>query len=473
MLCWLRGFVLPSVACQSVNTQLAYEILFEDLDRNGDGVVDIVELRDGLRNWNSTFDSDSEKTIFRAADSNADAGLDFEEFVQYLQDHEKKMKLAFKSLDRNNDGVIDASEIVAAVKSLGIYISLAQANGILKSMDSDGSMTVDWDEWRDYFFLHPAKNISEIIRFWKRSTIIDMGESISIPDEFTEQEKKSGVWWKRLVAAGIASAITRTCTAPLDRLKVLMQVRRSKVSKVGLVSEFQQMMKEGGLLSLWRGNGVNVFKIAPETAIKIGAYEQYKKLLSFDDANLGVLQRFIAGSMAGATSQTCIYPMEVIKTRLILGKTGEYSGVVDCCRKLLKTEGIQAFGKGYVPNLIGIIPYAGLDLAIFELLKNYWLEHYSENSVNPGIAIVLGCSTLSHTCGQLASFPLNLLRTRMQAAIMEKEKIPMFQLIQEIYTKEGKRGFFRGLTPNVIKLLPAVGIGCVANELVKLCFGLT
>ncbi|KAL6039115.1 hypothetical protein STEG23_035075, partial [Scotinomys teguina] len=273
MLRWLWGFVLPAAACQGNYDRLAYEILFEDLDQNGDGVVDIAELRDGLKNWNSSFGSDSEQEIFRNADSNADAGLDFEEFVQYLQDHEKKMKLAFKSLDKNDDGMIDASEIIAAVKSLGIHISLAQANDILRSMDSDGSMTIDLDEWRD-FFLHPAKNIREIIRFWKHSTIIDIGESISIPDEFTEQEKKSGEWWKRLVAAGIASAITRTCTAPLDRLKVMMQVRSSKMSKMSLANEFKKMVSEGGLFSLWRGNGVNVFKIAPETALKIAAYEQ-------------------------------------------------------------------------------------------------------------------------------------------------------------------------------------------------------
>ncbi|XP_052034480.1 calcium-binding mitochondrial carrier protein SCaMC-1-like [Apodemus sylvaticus] len=473
MLRWLQDFLLPSQACQDDNNRLVYEILFEDLDRNGDGVVDILELREGLKHWSSSFGIDPEKEIFKNADLNADSGLDFEEFVQYLQDHEKKMKLAFKSLDKNDDGVIDASEVVAAVRSLGIHISLSQANGILKSMDSDGSMTVDWDEWRDYFFLHPAKNITDIVRFWKHSTIIDIGESISIPDEFTEQEKKSGEWWKRLVAAGIASAITRTCAAPLDRMKVTMQVRSSKLTKMGLVHMFKQMVKEGGFFSLWRGNGINVLKIAPETVIKIGAYEQYKKLLSFDDAHLGVLQRFIAGCMAGATSQTCVYPMEVIKTRLILGKTGEYSGIIDCGRKLLKREGIQAFSKGYVPNLLSIIPYAGLDLTIFELLKNYWLEHHAGNSVNPGIVIVLGCSTVSHTFGQLASFPLNLVRTRMQAVMLEKETIRMMQLIREIYTKEGKKGFFRGLTPNVLKLLPAVGIGCVAHEQVKFFFGLT
>lgn len=50
-----------------------------------------------------------------------------------------------------------------------------------------------------------------------------------------------------------------------------------------------------------------------------------------------------------------------------------------------------------------------------ELLKNYWLEHYAGNAVDPGIMVLLGCSALSHTSGQLASFPLNLVRTRMQA----------------------------------------------------------
>ncbi|XP_078307730.1 mitochondrial adenyl nucleotide antiporter SLC25A24-like isoform X3 [Panthera onca] len=438
MLRWLRGFVLPGVACQKDEDDLRYEILFQDLDSDGDGLVDIVELQEGLKNWGLSSGQNSEKHIFEAGNTNDDSGLDFEEFMQYLKDHEIKMRLAFNSLDKNNDGIIETSEIIAALKSLGVNISEAQAKKILQSIDSDGTMTIDWDEWKYYFLLHPAKNIDEIAHFWKCSTIIDIGESISIPDEFTEQEKRSGDWWRRLVAAGIAGAVARTCTAPFDRLKVMMQVHSLKSRRLRLIGGFEQMVKEGGIHSLWRGNGVNVFKIAPETTLKIGAYEQ------------------------------------VLKTRMILGETGQYSGIIDCGKKLLKQEGVRTFFKGYIPNFLGILPYAGIDLAVYELLKNYWLEHYATNSVDPGIIILLGCSALSHTCGQIASFPLNLVRTRMQVQALEEKgtTTSMIDLIQEIHNNEGKKGFFRGLTPNIIKVLPAVIISCAAYEKVTQHMGL-
>lgn len=60
MLRWLRGFVPPETACQEDDDSFRYESLFRDLDRHEDGVVDIVELQEGLKNWSSSFDLYSE-----------------------------------------------------------------------------------------------------------------------------------------------------------------------------------------------------------------------------------------------------------------------------------------------------------------------------------------------------------------------------------------------------------------------------
>ncbi|XP_064136046.1 mitochondrial adenyl nucleotide antiporter SLC25A24-like [Loxodonta africana] len=183
MLRWLRGFMLPHLACQEHNHKSLYEALFDELDQDGDGVVDIVELQQGLKGLGSWF-----------------------------------------TVGSGQKGVIETSEVIAALKSLGVNASEAQAKKILQSIDSDGTLTVERNEWRSYFLFNPATDVDDIIHFWKRSTVIDIGESIAIPDEFSEQEKQPGDWWRRLVAGGIADAVSWTCAAPFDRSKVMMQV---------------------------------------------------------------------------------------------------------------------------------------------------------------------------------------------------------------------------------------------------------
>lgn len=334
-------------------------------------------------------------------------------------------------------------------------------------------MTIDWNEWRDYHLLHPAENIPEIILYWKHSTIFDVGESMIVPDEFTAEEKKTGMWWRHLVAGGGAGAVSRTCTAPLDRLKVLMQVHSSRSNTVGIFGGFTQMIREGGLRSLWRGNGMNVLKIAPESAIKFMAYEQIKRLIGINQETLGILERFVAGSLAGAIAQSSIYPMEVLKTRLALGRTGQYSGIGDCAKHIFKKEGVAAFYKGYIPNMLGIIPYAGIDLAVYETLKNSWLQTFATDSADPGVFVLLACGTMSSTCGQLASYPLALVRTRMQAqaSVEGSPQMTMSGLFRHIVRTEGAIGLYRGLAPNFMKVIPAVSISYVVYEHLKITLG--
>lgn len=404
-----------------------------------------------------------------------DGQLDFEEFVHYLQDYEKDLKLVVKSLEKKNAGHVDPKEFVQSLRDLGVHITFQQAEKALKSMDKNGMITISSKDWSNFAMVEKTENIPEIILYWKHSTIFDVGDNLLVPDEFTLEERQTGMWWRHLVAGGGAGCVSRTCTAPLDRLKVMMQVYGSRTNNMCIMSGLTQMIREGGVRSLWRGNGVNIIKIAPESALKFMAYEQIKRLIGSDNETLSIVERFVAGSMAGVIAQSTIYPMEVLKTRLALRKTGQYSGISDCAKQIFRKEGLAAFYKGYVPNMLGIIPYAGIDLAIYETLKNKYLQQYSSNSSDPGVMVLLACGTVSSTCGQLASYPLALVRTRMQAqaACDGDSRISMSGLFKQILQNEGPTGLYRGLAPNFLKVIPAVSISYVVYEHLKTQLGVT
>lgn len=193
------------------------------------------------------------------------------------------------------------------------------------------------------------------------------------------------------------------------------------------------MLKEGGMSSLWRGNGINVLKIAPESALKFAAYEKIKRMIRGDEKRqMSIAERFMAGAAAGGISQTVIYPMEVLKTRLALRITGQYSGIADAARKIYLAEGLRSFYRGYIPNMLGIIPYAGIDLAVYETLKKKYLS--SHNTEQPSFLVLLACGSASSTLGQVCSYPLALVRTRLQAQgeLITKKNLPKSVTMEKI-----------------------------------------
>ncbi|XP_048004763.1 calcium-binding mitochondrial carrier protein SCaMC-2 isoform X1 [Leguminivora glycinivorella] len=440
------------------------EKVFAKLDIDGNGKIDIHDLSVALKELAPHINrSYAEK--FLAKSGGKDAGdITLSEFIHYVREHEKNLRLQFSHLDKNKDGKVDLEELISAFADLGIAVGRNEATNLLKRMDQDGSLNISYDEWRDYLLLAPATDIHALIHFWRHSTYLDIGEDMNVPDDFTQSELQTGKWWRHLLAGGIAGAFSRTCTAPLDRLKVFLQVNPTRE---GMSKCLARMISEGGITGLWRGNGINVIKIAPESAIKFAAYEQVKRVILGDRKNqpLEIYERFAAGATAGAISQTVIYPLEVLKTRLALRKTGQYSGIMDAAKKIYAREGLRCFYKGYIPNILGIVPYAGIDLAVYETLKKKYINKYHHNG-QPGMLLLLACGSASCTLGQVCSYPLALVRTRLQAQekAAKVAEGTMRGVFKDIVQREGVRGLYRGITPNFIKVIPAVSISYVVYE---------
>lgn len=177
------------------------------------------------------------------------------------------------------------------------------------------------------------------------------------------------------------------------------------------------MIKSGGILSMWRGNGVNVLKIGSDSAIKFTIYEKVKHYIRIEqksaEKEMTIGERFIAGAIAGSISQTIVYPFDVLKTRLALRTTSEHRGLLSLVKNIYLTEGVRSFYNGYTINLLGVLPYAGIDLALYETLKKYLGAE--KTNKHPNSMVLLVCGAVSSSVGQIITYPCSLIRTRIQA----------------------------------------------------------
>ncbi|CAL9229503.1 unnamed protein product [Arabidopsis halleri] len=433
--------------------------LFDFFDNSNLGFLDYSQIEKGLASLQIPPEYKYARDLFRVCDANRDGRVDYQEFRRYIDAKELELYRIFQAIDVEHNGCILPEELWEALVKAGIEIDDEELARFVEHVDKDNNGTITFEEWRDFLLLYPHEaTIENIYHHWERVCLIDIGEQAVIPDGISKHVKRS----RLLLAGGLAGAVSRTATAPLDRLKVVLQVQRAHA---GVLPTIKKIWREDKLMGFFRGNGLNVMKVAPESAIKFCAYEMLKPMIGGEDGDIGTSGRLLAGGMAGALAQTAIYPMDLVKTRLqtCVSEGGKAPKLWKLTKDIWVQEGPRAFYKGLFPSLLGIIPYAGIDLAAYETLKDL-SRTYILQDTEPGPLIQLSCGMTSGALGASCVYPLQVVRTRMQA---DSSDTTMKQEFMKTMKGEGLRGFYRGLLPNLLKVVPAASITYIVYEAMK------
>ncbi|KAF2881127.1 hypothetical protein ILUMI_25038 [Ignelater luminosus] len=268
-----------------------------------------------------------------------------------------------------------------------------------------------------------------------------------------------------LCAGAIAGALAKTTIAPLDRTKINFQISQQPYSAKRAVQFIKETYRKEGFLALWRGNSATMARIIPYAAIQFTAHEQWKRILKVDSTGKSPGKQFLAGSLAGMTSQSLTYPLDLARARMAVTHKDEYATLRQVFLKIYREEGLLTFYRGYIPTIMGVIPYAGVSFFTYETLKRWYREHV-DNSPTPHPIVSLGFGAIAGMLGQSSSYPLDIVRRRMQTDT-NKTYLSILGTLKTIHKHENIYGFYKGLSSNWLKNPLAVGVSFVTYDYLK------
>lgn len=243
----------------------------------------------------------------------------------------------------------------------------------------------------------------------------------------------------------------------------------------------------------------------------------------FGGRDEGPFVKLISGSMAGATSVICTYPLDIMRARLaykihlhnslqdvhegghsprlslrgiLFGAHGSqmssrddgwkltFRSIVNPTRRWHGENStnfvskIRLLYRGFTPSVLGIIPYAGVSFCTFETLKAFLVSTFNfsgDNKAGAGsdalsVPLKFICGFVAGICGQTAAYPLDVVRRRMQVDSIALH-IPVYSSVwsalKDIYACQGARGLYIGISINYLKVAPATAISFVTYEFLK------
>ncbi|MBA0789961.1 hypothetical protein Gohar_014638 [Gossypium harknessii] len=302
-----------------------------------------------------------------------------------------------------------------------------------------------------------------------------LDDELEIAERLVEKKKKkkSGVKFRikignaslrKLMSGAVAGAVSRTAVAPLETIKTHLMVGSCGNS---MAEVFDNITMSEGWKGLFRGNLVNVIRVAPSKAIELFAYETVKKQLTPEHGEhpkLPLPASFIAGAVAGVSSTLLTYPLELLKTRLTVNE--DYKNLFDAVAKIVQAEGPGGLYKGLTPSVMGVVPYAASNYFAYDTLRNAYKKAFKKEEIGNVMTLLIGSA--AGAISSTATYPLEVARKQMQAgAINGRQCHNMIQALTSIVEKEGMAGLYRGLGPSCMKLVPAAGISFMCYEACK------
>ncbi|KAG8631753.1 hypothetical protein KVT40_000893 [Elsinoe batatas] len=347
--------------------------------------------------------------------------------------------------------------------------------------------------------------------------------SISSLAQFSTRFSSASVTSFSGAMAGVASGIV---TCPLDVIKTKLQAQGSfrpqqsihqsrSTSAIyhGMVGTARTIVRQDGFKGLYRGLGPMLLGYLPTWAVYMSVYDRSREYYYGKVENKWVA-RIYASVTAGACSTLATNPIWVIKTRLMsqVSRSASdgartpwhYNNTLDAARKMWATEGIAAFYSGLSPALLGLT-HVAIQFPLYEYFKMRFTgvemgESSGEGAAGTQTAGILAATFLSKICATSATYPHEVLRTRLQTQQrMHPSQSPdgltpsgrdpnsktapgmsssdgmrnkpryqgVIRTCRTILAEEGWRAFYNGMGTNMIRAVPAAMTTMLTFETLK------
>lgn len=288
---------------------------------------------------------------------------------------------------------------------------------------------------------------------------------------------------KHLWAGAIAAMVSRTCVAPLERLKLEYIVRGEKRNILELISKIAASQ---GLRGFWKGNLVNVLRTAPFKAVNFCAYDTYRKqLLRFSgNEETTNFERFIAGAAAGITATIICLPLDTIRTKLVAPGGEALGGVIGAFQYMIQTEGFFSLYKGLVPSIISMAPSGAVFYGVYDILKSAYLHSpegmkriqnmhkqgqelsaFDQLELGPVRTLLYGA--IAGACAEAATYPFEVVRRQLQLQV-QATKLSSLGTLVKIVDQGGIPALYAGLVPSLLQVLPSASISYFVYEFMKI-----